>query len=190
MNTGQMMLVAGALTLLSLLAVSINQMLVGQTQTQLDAEASLNAISVAQSLLDEIQTKYYDAAVMPVYQSGTWVTPRVYDNQIASTMTASIALGPNSAEQSAVPLPDSTYPHKSVAGYGDVDDYNGYVRIDSTSRMNGFRSVVKVYYTVDGSPDNVSNVPTCFKRIDVTVTQQSMKHPLTLSDVAIYRKYF
>ena len=184
------MLVAGAITLLSLLAVSINHMLVGQTQTMLDAEAALNAISIAQSLLDEIQSKPFDAAVVPVWQSGAWVTPRIYDSQIPTLMTGAGSLGANSSEHAVVTQPDSTYPHKSIAGYNDVDDYNGYVRIDSTSRMTGFRSTVRVSYTVDGTPDASSSVPTCYKRIDVTVTHRNMKNPLTLSDVAVYRKYF
>jgi hypothetical protein len=181
MNTGQMFLVIGSITLLSLLALSINQLVLGQTQTMLDSEASLNAISIAQSLIDEIQTKLYDEATR---------NTRIFDKDVPSLMTSPYSLGPSSSEQSYVPRPDSAFPHRSILGYSDVDDYNGYIRSDTTSLMSGFRDSVVVYYVSEANPDQKSYVATCFKRIDVIVTHPCMKKPLRLSDISIYRRFF
>jgi len=182
-----MFLVIGALALLSLLALSINQMVVGQTVVMLDSEASLNAISLAQSLLDEIQTKYYDLAVVP--SSPGSMPLRVFDNQV-SLFTANSGLGPSGSESYAVPLADTATPFKSIAGYNDVDDYDGYIRMESNSLMTGFRDSVDVYYVLESDPNAKSNTQTFFKRINVTVTHPSMKKPLTISDVAVYRRFF
>jgi len=92
-----MLTVLGALALLSLVSLSINTMIVGKTTTMLDAEAQLNAISIAQSMIDEIMTKSYDAAT---------VSEKVYDD---SNFTASGSLGCSAYESGVVPLPDS-YP--------------------------------------------------------------------------------
>jgi hypothetical protein len=187
MNTGQMLLVIGALALLSLLALSINQMVVGQTKVMLDSEASLNAVSIAQSLLDEIQTKYFDLAVVPNPPGSSPL--RIFDNQV-SLFTDYSGFGPSHSEASAVPLPDSVSPFKSIAGYNDVDDYNGYIRIENNALMTGFRDSVAVYYVLESDPNTKSNTQTFFKRIDVTVMNPSMKTPLTVSDVAVYRRFF
>jgi hypothetical protein len=181
MNTGQMMLVVGSITLLSLLALSINQKILGQTQTMLDSEASLNAISIAQSLIDEIQTKLYD---------DTTRNARVFDKDLTTLLASPTSLGPSSDERSLVQIPDDVFPHRSVLGYSDINDYNGYIRYDTTSLMKGFRDSVAVYYVTEGNIDQRSIVQTCFKRIDVVITHPCMTKPLRLSDVSIYRRFF
>ena len=110
MGTGQMLSVLGAIMLLSLVSLSINTMIVGKTTTMLEAEASLTAISLAQTMIDEIQTKSYDAAT---------VSQKIYD---PTKFTAADQLGCNSTEASNVPLPDAATPFKSVKYYNDVDD--------------------------------------------------------------------
>jgi hypothetical protein len=177
MHTGQMLMVLGALALLSLVSLSINTMLVGKTTTMLDAEAQLNAVSIAQSMIDEIMTKAYDANT---------VSAKVYN---ATDFTAPGGLGCSGAEASAVPLPDS-YPYRSAQGYNDVDDYNRYRRTVFTPRMGNFTVVDSVYYVAETNPDQLSGAQTFFKKVVVTVTHPNMSSPLTMSDVAVYRRYF
>src|SRR5512147_3077970 len=98
MNTGQMMLVLGALMLLSMLSLSVNSMFIDKTTTMLDAEANLNAVSIAQSMLDEIMVQSYDAAT---------VSAKIYS---ASDFTGAGSLGANFTESSFVPQPDTANP--------------------------------------------------------------------------------
>lgn len=177
MHTGQMMMVLGALALLSLVSLSINTMIIGKTTTMLDAEGQLNAISIAQSMIDEVMQKHYDAAT---------VSAKIFD---PTQFTGAGSLGCSGAESGAVPQPD-TYPYKSATGYNDVDDYHRYRRIVSTPRMGNFDVRDSVFYVVESNPDQKSSGQTFFKRITVTVRHPNMASPLSMSDVVVYRRYF
>lgn len=152
-------------------------MIVGKTTTMLDAEAQLNAVSIAQSMIDEVMQKPFDAAT---------VSAKIYDD---SLFTGAGSLGCNGGEASAVPLPD-TYPYKSVNGYNDIDDYHRYRRTVPTPRMGNFDVRDSVWYVVETDPEAKSGVQTFFKRVKVTVRHPNMNSPLELSDVAVYRRYF
>jgi hypothetical protein len=172
-----MLTVLGALTLLSLVSLSINTMIVGKTTTMLDAEGQMNAISIAQSMIDEVMQQSYDAAT---------VTDKVFDD---SVFTAPGSLGCNTSEAAVVPLPD-VYPYKSVVGYNDVDDYHKYRRTVFTPRMGNFDVRDTVCYVVETDPNQKANTQTFFKRVSVTVRHPNMASPLTLTDVVVYRRYF
>lgn len=177
MHTGQMLTVLGALALLSLVSLSINTMIVGKTTTMLDAEAQLNAISISQSMIDEVMQKSYDAAT---------ASAKVYN---AGSFTGAGSLGCSGSEASIVTQPD-TYPFKSANGYNDVDDYHRYRRTVSTPRMGDFDVRDSVWYVVESNPDMKSSTQTFFKRVKVTVRHPNMTSPLTMTDVAVYRRYF
>jgi hypothetical protein len=167
------------LVLLGLTSLGINTMLVSKTTTMLQAEASLNAISIAQTMIDEVMTKSYDAATA----NGT----KVYN---ASDFTASASLGCNASEASSVPQPDVSTPFKSIQFYNDVDDYDGYRRTVSTPILGSFTVKDTVIYVSESNPDQRSFTQTFYKKIIVTVTHTNMSYPLKLSDVIVYRKYF
>jgi hypothetical protein len=173
-----MMLVLGALMLLSMLSLSVNSMFIDKTTTMLDAEASLDAISIAQSMIDEIQVKSFDAAT---------VTNKIYN---ASDLTSASGMGPNSSESSLVPLPDTTSPFRSVQYYSDVDDYNLYRRVVTNPRLGKFTVVDSVFYVSETVPDQRVGTQTFLKKIVVTVTHKNMRRPLQISDIAVYRRYF
>ena len=179
MGMGQMLSVLGALMLLSMVSLGINTMLVSKTTVMLEAEASLSAISLAQTMIDEIQTKAYDAAT---------VTAKVYDT---SDLTASGGLGPNGiTETPNVPQPDVSSPFKSVKYYNDVDDYNLYRRRASTPILGNFDILDSIYYVKESNPSTKSTSQTFFKKIVVKITHRNMAYPLYLSDVVVYRRYF
>jgi hypothetical protein len=175
----QMFAVIGALILLGITSLSINNMLASKTTTMLQAEASLTAISIAQTMIDEIETKAYDAATA----NGT----KVYS---ASSFTAPSGLGCNATEASNVPQPDDTTPFASIQYYNDVDDYNNYSRTMYTPNLGNFSVVDTVIYVSEDNPDLQSNVQTYYKKIIVSVRHPNMSYPVQLCDVAIYRKYF
>ena len=181
MNTGQMLTVLFALGLLSTVTLGVNSMLVNKTETMLEAEASLTAISLAQTMIDEVQTKAYD---MYTANGG-----KVYDS---TGFTAASSLGASSSELAAVPQPerpDTASPYKSIKYFNDVDDYQNYRRYAYTT-MGVFKITDTVYYVSESNPDVKSTTQTFYKKIIITVTHPNMKYPLKLSDVAVYRRYF
>lgn len=178
MNTGQMMMVLGALMLLSMLSMSVNTMFIDKTTTMLDAEASLNAISIAQSMIDEVMVKSFDAAT---------VSTKIYN---ASSFTAAGSLGASGIESSAVPLPDAASPFSSLNNFNDVDDYHLYRRTVRTPRLGNFTVTDSVFYVRENDPNTKSFTQTFQKKVVVTVRHPNMVSPLQMSDVAVYRRYF
>src|SRR6266852_2315305 len=140
----QIFTIIGALVLLGIASLGINAMLASKTTTMLQAEASLNAISIAQTMIDEIMTKSYDAATA----NGT----KVYN---PSAFTVAASLGPNGVEASNVPQPDVSNPFKSVQYYNDVDDYNNYQRKVSTPILGTFTVVDTVFYVSEANPNEI-----------------------------------
>lgn len=202
MNTGQMLLVLGALVLLSMVSISVNSMIINKTSTMLEAEADLNAVSLAQSMLDEIMKKSYDLATV----SGA----KVFDS---TEFTAASGLGPSGAEIALVSLPDSlkrtgSNPpsidslFRSDKYFNDVDDYNGYKRTAYSTTMGNFSIIDTVIYVTEANPNIKSNTQTFYKKVIVTVRHPNMYPPsvsfgrwdgryfLQISDVCVYRRYF
>lgn len=178
MGTGQIVTVIVALVLLGVVSLRTNTMMLSKSQTMYDSEASLDAVSYAQTLIDEIMTKSFDAVT---------ITQKVFN---ASDFTSASGLGPNASEAKLVPLPDSGNTFNSIQNYNDVDDYNGYQRKVTNSRMGTFTLNVGILYVSETKPDQQTSSQTFFKKIVVTVTQANMSKPLFLSDIAIYRRYF
>lgn len=175
MNTGQLLLMIAAMTLLSLITLSVNNTILSSSDSLLESEATVNALSVAQSMLDEIGTMEFDEKT---------IIKRVF---YADSLTAPSSLGRESGE---------VYPN-----FDDIDDYN-YFRGTSakqvvTPRMGTFFVVDSIYYipepdTSDYSFDYPSpyNARTFYKKIIVEVTHPSMPNPLRLQDLWVYRRYF
>ncbi len=193
MTTGQMLLVLGALCLLSLVALTINSMIVSKTSTMLEVEAHLDGISLGQSMMDEIMTQSFDSST---------VAGKVWDS---TGFTPISKLGPDGTEASNVPLPeppDTTVPYKSLKYYTDVDDYNGYKRLAYTSSLGTFSIIDTIFYVTEANPGVSSSAQTFYKKIVVTVRHRNMypagvtydqwagKYYLQLADVAVYRRYF
>lgn len=174
MMTGHMMFVVVAFALLSLVTLGVNGLILEKTTVMLDAEASITAISIAQAMIDEIQTKSFDTKT---------VTARVFN---AADLTPTIRLGPEAGE--TITLPD-VFPFRSDSLYDDVDDYNNYRRTVTTPRLGNFAVVDSVYYASESNLDLRSSTQTFYKKIMVTVTHPSMRVPVVLTDVTVYRRY-
>lgn len=191
MNTGQMLTVMGALALLSLLMLTVNSMIVTQTTSNLESEATLNAISLAQSLLDEVMTKAYDDSMYLPNPPFSKTNPkRIWDT---TGFTPKSLLHPTAAENALVPQPDflmTTASYHSELYYSDMGDYNGYIRDVLTPVMGTFRLQVTVDYSSEAHPDQSTPTRSYFKKIIVTVTHLNITHPFTLTDVAVYRRFF
>lgn len=183
MNTGQTMLIIAALSLLSTLTLNINASLMNASVFGYNMEVNLDAISIAQSMLDEVLFNDYDQKT---------ITKRAFSySEISAT------LGPESGETISGVDSSWTGDYKSKTKFNDVDDYNGYTRLARSTRLGLFNVSVTVKYVVEGSPDQISMTPTFYKRVTVTVTHPNMITdnqgnivPMVMKDLSIYRRYF
>ena len=191
MGTGQMMMIIGAMALLATLSLSINSTILGKYELIYETEATIDAISLGQAMMDEALTKDFDA--------NTVGGVKLY----LPTGLTNYPLGPNASEaisgNDSVNIPgttgyNSSHPTKlqfsSVTRFNDFDDYTSYQRVVYTPRMGRFYLRDTVFYVQDDYPDNPSSVRTFQKKITVRVWHPNLKIPITVSDLAIYRRYF
>lgn len=184
MNTGQMMLVIGAFAMLATLALSINGTIINTMSLSLESEMAMNAHAFAQSMLDEILTKWYDERA---------ISTKIYNY---SDMTAYGQLGPDPGE--LIPKVggfDVTF--RSLTRYNDVDDYHRYKRKITNNLGWIFEVVDSIDYVSEDDPDVYSSTQTFYKRITVYVYNNNMAKdaagnviPVVMKDFAVYRRYF
>lgn len=176
MNTGQLLLMMSAMMLLSFITLSVNNTILSSNDSLLDSEASVNALSVAQSMLDEIGTKEFDEET---------VDKRVF---YAGDLTEPTELWE--------PEDGEDYPD-----FDDIDDYNyfqgGNAMEVVTPRMGRFLVVDSIYYIPDPSMTGYDfdypgpyGTRTFYKKIVVEVTHPSMPNPMRIEDLWVYRRYF
>ena len=89
-----------------------------------------------------------------------------------SQLTSPNKLGPESGE--------------AYTDYNDVDDYNGYSRIDSSMPSAVFKISCSVAYVSSTSPNVISNIATWNKKVTVTISSISMRDTVTMSSIFSY----
>jgi hypothetical protein len=187
MNLGQSMLAILALVVITFLVVSANRIITQSLQDELKGEAYNQAGEIASELINEAVKKKFDdpTAVHRFFDWSHWSWRNyvLYDfYQSTSDFTAPASLGP---EESGVPKPDRA-PFKSVAGYDDFDDYDGYQRIVDTPTMTGFIVNCTVTYV---SPSDLTPVNSrqYYKRLLVQVSHPTyLPNALSFSTILTY----
>lgn len=155
MNMGQTMITMGMFLLLVMSVISANRMLIEDAELTYQAEAYELSATVAEDLIAEASSKMFDSSDNG---SGTQ-----YYWEFGSC-------GASAAEASYVsPLPD-TVPFKSIDGFNDFDDYNGYSRIVDAGSISGFVVKSYVYYIDPDFPDIPSDWSSYFKKMEVHVS--------------------
>ena len=150
----QMMLVLGATLLLSLLVLNVNRAVLTSGEQTSNAEYTLTATSVGQTIINEIASRTYDAA--------TATNPKADSTQF----TAPWSLGPGSWEH---------YPN-----FNDVDDFNNYTTTVATPRAGDYSLRCQVRYVRPHAPDQPLNVRTRTKRVEVIVSHPMMRDNIRL----------
>ena len=184
MNTGQMMLVIGAFAMLATLALSINGTIINTMSLSLESEMAMNAHAFAQSMLDEILTKWFDEKA---------ISTKIYNY---SDMTQYASFGTNFGETVPKVLGfDLTF--SSLVKFDDVDDYHKYKRKITNNLGWVFEVVDSIDYVKEDDPDVNSSTQTFYKRITVYVYNNNMHKddagnviPTVMKDFAVYRRYF
>jgi hypothetical protein len=162
MGLGQTMLTIMFFVLLMLMFINALQTLNNADKDLLTAEITKTATDLGRSLMAEILTKKFDKGSTPGALQTTLASP---------PFTLPSSLGPEGAGEN-ITLPDRLPTFKSIQKYDDVDDYDGYTRIDSANGFSGFKDSVIVYYVdATASPAKYSASMTWYKQIEVWVTQ-------------------
>ena len=151
MGTGQMMITVGAIMLLTMVILRVNNNFLGTDVTLMRAKFGILATSLGTSIIEEANSKSFDEASV--------------DNGVNSTtlLTQAVSLGPESGE---------VYPE-----FDDFDDFNGLTfntRDDSTFMSAVFDVEVTVRYVSEGNLDGYSGSRTWHKKIDVAITSESL----------------
>jgi hypothetical protein len=165
MNTGQMLLTLGALMLLSVMVLRVNNNVVNTNSVLLDTKFGVLAVSLATSIVEEANKKAFDAVT-----DGDAITD-------VNLLTAAYGLGPNASE---------FYPN-----FNDFDDFNNYTRYVTNIPSAEFKIVCKVNYVNPSNLDGTSSIRTWHKKITVFVTSHSMNNEKdTVKVSSIYSYWF
>jgi len=192
MNSGQIMFILGAFAMLSMLALNVNRTVYGSLILGLEMEATLNGLSIGQSMLDEVMQKNFDEKTIS----------KVAYNYTEITQPAS--LGPESGQEidgfdSAYTSGGTFHDFKSKSKFNDVDDYKGYKRKVWDSRLGYFEVTDSVKYVKELEPNTASSSATFYKMVVVVVRHPNLPRatdtsstsmPIVLRDVSVYRQYF
>jgi MSHA pilin protein MshD len=119
------------------------------------------ATGIAQSVLDEIQTRSFDEFTI------TKPTTSI------DSLTSAYMLGPESGEA-------------GPTQFDDVDDFKGYSDNNSTTRLGNYSIAVDVGYVTFANPSAFTNTRTFTKRINIKVYGQYMSDTLSMSHIIAY----
>ena len=159
MNTGQSLFSIGALLLLSLTVLRINNSILITESILQDSKLGVLATSVATSLMEEANKKAFDENT---------VNDAVLD---VSALTSANSLGPNTGE-----TPDT---------YDDFDDYNGYTKRDTVNSID-FKMVCTFNYVDPDNIDGYTTQKTWNKKMTIKITSSLYKDALTFSTIYSY----
>ncbi|MFH1862409.1 MAG: hypothetical protein ABH878_06300 [bacterium] len=144
-NTGQILLVLGALVLFALMLPSLNQSILHNDRTLVFTNSELTAMSLAQKIIDEAGSKVFDEVCLTT------------NPMLPSEMTTLGSLGPESGEN---------YPN-----FDDLDDYNNLALADSLTLPSvRFNIAATISYVNSVNPTQPVGSQTFFKYLQVTVT--------------------
>ena len=162
MNTGQSLLTIGALLILSLTVLRVNNSILVTDNILQDSKLGVLATSVATSLMEEASKKAFDEGS---------VDDAVLD---VSALTAAGDLHYDSGEDA-----------NDSGTFDDFDDYNGYTQQDTINTID-YSIACSVSYVDPDNIDGTTTIKTWHKKITVTVTSSFYKDPLTFSTIYSY----
>ncbi|MFW9930828.1 MAG: hypothetical protein ACFFD1_15675 [Candidatus Thorarchaeota archaeon] len=156
MNTGQSMLAIGAIILLSVITLRINNNLATSNDIMMQSKFGILATSLAQSFIQDASGKTFDSNTT----GGKTVNS-------TTLLTASDELGPEGTEK---------YPN-----FDDFDDYNDFDTTITDLPSAIYYLQCKVCYVDPNNVNVVSSAPTWSKKITVTVTSLISKDTTNLA---------
>ena len=159
MNTGQMMLAAGAMVLLSLVVLRVNNTFLSTNTVMQESKFGVLATSLAQSVIEEAESKAFDELSI----SNPTTSPNDF--------TPVNSLG----------IEGETYPN-----FDDFDDYNNYTKDVTNLPSAIFHISCRVNYFDPTNPNVAATTKQWSKKITVTVTSESSQDTIRLSSIFSY----
>ncbi len=164
MNTGQMLITVGAMVLLTLVILRVNNGFLTTSTAMMETKFDVLAVSLGTSIIEEASGKSFDQ--------------NTDTNSVTSTASLS-SIGVDGSE---------VYPN-----FNDFDDYNGLVKIvkydssDTTFKSADFKIKCSVGYITPNNPEALTTSPkTWHKRLNVEVTSKSMADTIRLFTIYSY----
>ncbi len=157
MNLGESFLAIGAMVLLSVLVLSVNNTIFNTGNSLNESKFDILATSIGTSIIEEASNKAFDENTV--------------DTSVTKTTELTNKLGPEG---------------ETHHNFDDFDDYNGYQGSDSTMPSAIFDYHCVVDYVVSGNPEKISGPRTWHKKLTVFITSKSMADTIKLSTVYSY----
>ena len=142
MNTGQTMMTMGAMMLLSAIVLRVNTSNLNNESVRDKAQYGVLATSIATSIIEEAQSKSFD------HNTDT--------NSVSLLNQLSTVLGPDDGEIEET--------------FNDFDDYDGFIKRDSTMPSAIFDIACEVVYVNANDIEGSTTNRTWHKKIKVTIT--------------------
>ncbi|MFI5237306.1 MAG: hypothetical protein ACHQLA_05160 [Ignavibacteriales bacterium] len=160
MNSGQSLLSLGALLILALTVLRVNNSIISTETVMQDSKFGILATSLATSLIEKASKKAFDA--------------NTYDDAVSSLgeLTSAAGLGPNVSE-----TPDT---------YNDFDDYDGYSEEITNLPSAEFNIFCEVVYISPNNPDGKLTTTSWHKKMIVSVSSPSTTDTIRLSTIYSY----
>ena len=70
--------------------------------------------------------------------------------------------------------------------FDDIDDYDNYTLTDTANVMGTFELSVLVNYAEETTPYDTTNTKTFMKRVDISITNESLPTTLTFNKLISY----
>ena len=156
-----MLLSIAGVFLLSNLILNVHKANTERMLSIYTSESVIDASGLAQSILDEIQTKAFDENT---------TTSAVSDTD---SLTSANNLGPDTGEV-------------LNTSFDDIDDYNNFTTSIVLDRMGTFDIKVTVTYVNTLSPQTTSSSPTFCKHVQVALTNYSLLDTLKFDHIIAY----
>lgn len=158
MNTGQMILVIGAMMLLAAIVLRVNTNNVNNENIRDQAQYGVLATSIATSIIEEAQSKAFDQ--------------NTDTNSVSLLTQLSSALGPENGE--------------TEQNFNDFDDYNGLTKSDSTMPSAIFDIKCQVVYVDPSNIEGSTSSRTWHKKINVTISSPFLPDTFKTSSIFSY----
>jgi hypothetical protein len=158
MNTGQMMLTAGAVVLLGMTVLTVNQSLSNNGFILQQTEIGIYKVSLGTSVLEEAMGKAFDENSI--------------ESDLSSTTSLSSTLGPESGE--------------THDDFDDFDDYNNYTTSYVIEGVDSMTVKCKINYVDPSNPDGTTTSKTWHKKITVYVWGSVIPDTVTFTHIFSY----
>ena len=161
MGSTNFLLLVGGIIFLTNLILTFNRTASTQAGVIYENESYIYGESLGQSILEELETRYFD------------------ENTITDEVTDPTDL----TNSNSLTYEDGEY---SLIEFDDIDDFNGFILVDSLSGHGIYNCTVEVYYVNPDYPDTKTINAYFSKRVDIVLTNPYLMNDIKISKIYSY----